>query len=66
VSFPAQKQVVRARLYLSRIYVSTVRTNQKEFSQRTSAKGLPSIIHIHFQIALNSKRILSALTYIHE
>lgn len=60
VSFPVPKQATGARLYyvsteFQTVSVSKVRTNLKEFSQGTSVKGSPSIIHIHFLTALQGK-----------
>lgn len=60
VSFPVPKQATGARLYYSStefqtVSVSKVTTNLKEFSQGTSVKGSPSIIHIHFLTAFPGK-----------
>lgn len=60
MSFSVPNKLPRARLYylsteFQTVSVSKVRTNQKEFSQGTSVKGFPSIIHTHFLTALQRK-----------
>ena len=70
VSFPVPKQAMGARLYYSStefqtVSVSKVTTNLKEFSQGTSVKGSPSIIHIHFLTALQGMYPVCAHTHTH-
>lgn len=74
MSFPVPKQATGARLYyvsteFQTVSVSKVRTNLKEFSQGTSVKGSPSIIHIHFLTALQGKGCVQRTcthTHMHE